>query len=343
MSNTPSVLRIALLFVCVISLFSYGIYRAFFKIEVNRSTIKYSDPFVHFSFENNESNRQSDENTLFNKTEEIKSAAVPTAAGDVLGRIKNKTIKSDGLNVSSGGVHIKNSTDLSIDVNSLLSSEPTFKIKKSTKAQVLIVHTHATESFLKEDRDYYTDEDSSRTTDNSFNVTELGSIIAQKLNAASIATLHDRTQHDYPSYNGSYSRAASTIKKYLENNTGIKTVIDIHRDAIQTDNTKTKLTTEIGGKPAAQVMLVMGSNSGNIKNFPDWQENLKLALRLQKNIESMYPNLARPLSLVSRCYNENLTTGSMLIEIGTDANSFDEVKYSAELLSDAIIKTLEDL
>ena len=87
-------------------------------------------------------------------------------------------------------------------------------------------------------------------------------------------------------------------------------------------------------------MLVMGSQSGSVKNFPKWKENLKLALKVQKNFESMYPDLARPLSLMSRSYNERLTTGSMLLEIGTEANSFDEAKYSAELVGNALVKTL---
>ena len=206
--------------------------------------------------------------------------------------------------------------------------------------QVLILHTHATESFLSEDRDYYTASDKSRTTNNAFNVTALGAIVAEKLNGAGIKTLHDTTQHDYPSYNQSYYRAAKTIRSYLKKYPSIKVVIDIHRDSVQSGSTKTKLTADINGKSAAQVMLVMGSQSGSVKNFPNWKENLKLALRLQKNIEADYPDLARPLSLMSRSYNERLTTGSMLIEIGTEANSLDEVKYSSELLSNSLIKTL---
>ena len=104
---------------------------------------------------------------------------------------------------------------------------------------MLILHTHATESFLKEDRDYYTAADKSRTTDNSFNVTKLGDIVAEKLNRAGIKTLHDTTQHDYPSYNQSYYRASKTILSYLKKYPGIKVVLDIHRDSVQSGSTKT--------------------------------------------------------------------------------------------------------
>ncbi len=342
MKNTSSVLRIATLFLSIITLFSYGVYTVFFKANGEKSGFDYTNNFSPFSFENEEKSNQQ-------KAEEVNSPAgsnntvIPTAAGEVLGKIKNQTIKNDSANIQGGSVHIKNSTDLDINADKLLSAGLDFKIEENAGPQVLIIHTHATESYLREDRDYYTSSDNSRTTDNNFNVTELGAIISDKLSASGINTVHDRTQHDYPSYNGSYSRAAVTIKSYLKKYPSIKVVIDVHRDAIQQSSTKTKLTAEINGKRAAQVMLVMGSQSGTVKNFPNWQENLKLALRLQKNLEGMFPTLARPLSLMPRSYNEPLTTGSMLIEVGTDANAFEQAKYSAELLSEALIKTLKEV
>lgn len=341
MNNTSQIFRIITVFLCIITLFSYGVYSVFFKSGQKPDTIKYSNGFLPFDFEEAEENEKSPE-PLTSAPVEQNSPVLPTAAGEVLGKVINKTVKSDNSTVTDSNVHIKNSTDLNISASALLSANLGFKIQENAEAQVLIIHTHATESFLSEDRDYYTSSDNSRTTDNNFNVTELGAIISDKLSASGISTLHDRMQHDYPSYNGSYSRAAGTIKSYLKKYPDIKVVIDIHRDAIQSGSTKTKLTADINGKRAAQVMLVMGSQSGNVKNFPNWQENLKLALRLQKNMENMYPALARPLSLMPRSYNEPLTTGSMLIEIGTDANSLEEAKYSAELLSEALIKTLKE-
>ena len=131
----------------------------------------------------------------------------------------------------------------------------------------------------------------------------VGNIVADKLNAAGITTLHDTTEHDYPKYTGSYSRAAKTINGYLKKYPSIKIVLDLHRDAAANGNDKIKLTTEIGGKRAAQVMLVMGSQSGSQTHFPNWKENLKLALRLQQTLENKYPAPARPLSLTSSGYN----------------------------------------
>lgn len=337
MNNTSTIVKITATFLGLISFFIYGVYTLFIKDQPRQVGFEYVNVFAH---EAADTVSEKPQNTATPAADNASAPAVATAGGEALGKVIKNTIKNSNANISSNGVHIKNSTDLSINVSDFLSGKLGYTIKKDGTPQVLILHTHATESFLREDRDYYTAADNSRTTDNSSNVTALGAIVAEKLNSAGINTLHDATQHDYPSYNQSYSRAAKTIKAYLKKYPSIKVVIDIHRDSVQTGTTKTKLTADINGKTAAQVMLVMGSQSGNVKNFPNWKENLKLAARLQQNLESMYPTLARPLSLMSRSYNEPLTTGSMLIEIGTDANSFDEAVYSAQLLSNSLIKTL---
>lgn len=337
MKNTSSVFRVFISFVFIIAFFSYGIYSVFLRPQNKKSSTDYLNAFSHFSLEDEQKQPVA---SGFQAPENNESTAVAAQSGEALGKVLNKTIKNSSANLSGGGVHIKNSTDLNIDISEFLSAKLGYTIEKNSSPQVLILHTHATESYLSEDRDYYTASDNPRTTDNSRNVTQLGLIVAEKLNQSGIGAIHDATQHDYPSYNESYLRASKTIKAYLKKYPSIKVVIDIHRDAIQSGSEKTKLTAEIEGRRAAQVMLVMGSQSGNVKNFPNWKENLKLALRLQKTFENMYPTLARPLSLMSRSYNEPLTTGSMLIEIGTDANSFSEAVYSAELVANALISTL---
>ena len=155
--------------------------------------------------------------------------------------------------------------------------------------------------------------------------------------------MHSKTQHDYPEYTGSYSRAAETIRWYLKKYPSIKVVLDLHRDSISDNDTdKAKLVTKINGKKAAQVMLVMGSQTGSVSGHPNWQENLKLAFKLQQNIEKNYPTLARPLMLASKLYNQHLTKGSLLIEFGTDANTLSEAVYSAELVAVAIAQTLKE-
>ena len=296
-----------------------------------------------YSPENPEKNLLNSNTKEIEKTEKGKVVDV-AAKGKAEGKIIDKYISPYTANTSYKNIYLKNSTDLKIDIKTLLNSKLEFSIKKNSSPQVLILHTHATESFMLSDRNYYTDKDLSRTTENTKNMVALGEIVAKKLNAAGIVTLHDKTQHDYPSYNDSYSNAAKTINSYKSKYKDLKIVIDLHRDAISAgNNDKIKLTKTINGKRAAQVMLVMGSQSGYVTNFPKYRENLKLAVRIQSKIEELYPGLARSISLMPRNYNQSLTTGSVLIEVGTDANSLEEAKYSAQLLGNALTELLKDL
>ena len=287
-------------------------------------------------------NTKTPEITQLETAEETASAEVSAEA--IKGKIQTRYISPYNAPISYDKVYMKNNTSLKIDLKNLLEEKINFKIEKNDSPQVLIVHTHATESFFIQNTDYYTEKYNSRSTDNKINMTAIGEVVAQKLNDSGIKTLHDKTQHDYPNYTGSYTRSAQTIKSYLKKYPSIKVVLDLHRDAVTADNSdKVKLVTNINSKNAAQVMLVMGSQSGSVTGFENWQENLKLAVKLQQKLEQKYPTLARPLTLNSKLYNQNLTTGSLLLEFGTDANSLDEALYSAELVGNALAELFQNL
>jgi stage II sporulation protein P len=110
----------------------------------------------------------------------------------------------------------------------------------------------------------------------------------------------------------------------------------MHRD----DGTRLKSTMLVGGKKAAQMMVLAGCDDDGTLGFPNWECNLRLALRLQNVLSTNYPGLARPLDFCARRYNEDMTKGSLLIEIGTDANTLDESKYTGNLLGQALAQVL---
>lgn len=277
--------------------------------------------------------------------EKAEETVVETAStGTVKGKILEQTITTSSANLIYNNVHVKNSSGLDVSIKNLLEEALCFGIDETDAPQVLIMHTHTTETYMKTNSETYTTDYTSRTRDDNYNMVKIGGIVTQKLNEAGIVTLHDKTQHDYPKYTGSYSRSAQTICSYLEKYPSIKIVIDLHRDAIASgDSDKVKLTADINGEKAAQVMLVMGSQAGSVTNFPNWQQNLKLALRLQQIMEVKYPTLARPLSLTAKNYNQSLTTGSILIEIGTDANTVNEACLSAKLVGECLVELLNTI
>ena len=306
----------------------------------------YDDTIPLLNTEQNEDIKEEKKETQSEtvQSEKKEETSEQVSASAVKGKIISQYISPYNAPLSYSKVYMKNSTDLDVNIKKLLSDPLSFKIEKSSKPQVLIIHTHTTETYMSDDSEYYTEDFKSRSTDNSRNMAKIGSIVAEKLNNAGIKTIHDKTQHDYPQYSGSYGRAAKTINSYLKKYPDIKIVLDLHRDAVTSgESDKVKLVTEIEGKKAAQVMLVMGSQSGTVTNFPNWKENLKLAVRLQQTFEKKYPTLARPLSLMPKNYNQSLTKGSLLIEFGTDANSLEEAEYSASLVGDCLVSLLNNL
>ncbi len=241
--------------------------------------------------------------------------------------------------VKYGAGAIKNDTKNSTSAVEKILSEP-FKITLDDGPQVLIMHTHTTESYEPYARDYFDSDSTSRTTDNNNNMARVGEVLCEVLNSNGIYAIHDTTQHDYPSYNGSYERSAETVKAYLKKYPSIKIVLDIHRDAIERENgTRIKPVTEINGKKAAQLMIISGCDDGKM-NMPKWRENLKFSAALQDQLESDYPTLTRPILFCYRKYNQDLTTGSILIEVGGHANSIDEALYSARLLGESLSRVL---
>lgn len=243
-----------------------------------------------------------------------------------------------GIYLDCGGGILKNCTKLSSkEIKAMLKTS--CKIKLSTDGknpQVLVYHTHATEGYEAEDNGWFNLNESWRSTDRTKNMYAVGEAFCSVLNESGIATLHDGTLHDDPSYKGSYERSATTIKKYLSENKDIKICIDLHRDALEpAQNRIIKPTTVIDGKKAAQIMIIAGCDDGSM-NMPDYAENLRLAAAIQNKAEELYPGLMRPILFDYRRYNMNLSGGLLLIEIGATGNTLDEAKYSAELLAEVL-------
>lgn len=280
---------------------------------------------------------------LASSTDTVTSNAVPaTSAGKAKGKIIERTILPETGNLSFQKISVKNNTSLTIDLKAELLAGPKLRLQNTAEPQVLIVHTHTTECFMTEERGYYTDADQTRTTKEANNIVAVGKVLADTLEQQGIGVVHATEQHDYPEYTGSYSRAAATIKKYLAAHPSIKVVIDLHRDSITAkDGTKSAVVAVVEGKKAAQVMLVAGCEDGSVTGFPNWRENFRLAIRLQQSLEVMYPSLARPIYFTPRKYNQNLTTGSLLLECGTEANTLEQAKYSAKLVGNALASTLQ--
>ena len=200
---------------------------------------------------------------------------------------------------------------------------------------VLILHSHGTESYEKEGS--YTETSPYRTLDTGYNMVSVGDRVAELLEAGGIRVIHDRTLHDYPSYNSAYGNARQAIGDTLAENPGICLVLDLHRDAAEDASGNQKVSTvTIDGESTANLMLVMGSDKGSL-SYPHWEKNLSLAVKLQAQLEQMYPGLCKPINLVTSRYNQDLSTGALLVEVGTAGNTHTQALAAAEYLAEGIL------
>lgn len=299
-----------------------------FNTHSNRES--FENPFENFDFSAYKTTPPPDTPPYFDTDCPITELTYAPVLNDVTYRRKN--------------CYVKNVTDYPrAEVETELLAPLDFKVEKNSDApQILIMHTHATESYQNHSELYYDPAYSCRDTDNSKNMTSIGKIIADRLNQLGYNTLHDTTLHDYPNYNGSYDRSKATVEKYLAEYPSIKVVLDVHRDAIErSDGTRIKPVVSINGKRYAQVMLISGADNGYL-NMPNFKKNLRFASHFQNSMETLYPGFTRPVLFDYRNYNQQLTTGSLLIEVGGHANTLEEARNSAVLIANSLAHTFDN-
>lgn len=276
---------------------------------------------------------------------EATATPLPSAAPEIEnpGAIRAETFaqgSGDGY-ISLGAGSIRNLTQYSdADLRAAVTTPSLpFDVEvNSDEPQVLILHTHATETYQTWPDLVYDPDFTARTQNTALNMCVVGEKMAQVLNAAGINTLHDTTLHDSPSYTESYDRSYATTQAYLEKYPSIKVVLDVHRDAIEdSDGTRVKPLCTINGEDTAQVMIIAGCDNGSSISLPNWRLNLRFAAAWEEAMESRTPGLTRPVMCAYRYYNQDLTTGSLLIEIGGHANTVAEAvragQYAAEALA----------
>ncbi len=231
------------------------------------------------------------------------------------------------------GVYIKNTSSHELNAEALSAMD--FSARPSADGpQVLIIHSHGSEAYAMPPGEEYVPTGDYRTDDDRCNILRVGDEVAAVLSSHGLSVLHDRTLHDVPSYNDSYSNSLAAMESYVADYPSISFILDIHRDAIaDADGNQYKLISK--EEPhAAQVSLVMGNA------YDGWEDNLKLAVAVQNRIIADYPTLMRPISVRGYRYNQHVTRGSMLVEIGAAGNSMDECLLSARIFANGLAETI---
>ncbi len=249
-------------------------------------------------------------------------------------------------NISSyGELLLSNETKFSPDIAALSEEIPdAFCGIDETLPTVLILHTHATESYNESEYDgYYSESVPTRSEDTSKNVVYVGEVLKNYLEDFGICTLHDETLCDKESFVYAYNKSNEVAKKYLDEYPSIKLVIDLHRDSIiSPDGTKTKPVFDYAGKKTAQLMFVVGTNEAGAKH-ENWEENLKTALYIQEKASESCPELFRKINLRKASFNQQLCTGYLLLECGSCANTRAEAENAVKIFACALARMIKEV
>lgn len=255
-----------------------------------------------------------------------------TPAPDDISFLKNDDTEIISTDMSAH-MCIKNDTSFEIDAEAMLKDGVNIVLERD-EPQILITHTHSSEAYTMDENDVYVESDLYRTEDCNYNVVRVGDELTTMLEGYGLNVIHDRGIYDYPSYTGSYTRSGDAVQAYLSRYPSIGIVIDLHRDALMSGDIVYKTEADIPGIECAQVMLLAGTGENGLSH-PNWRENLKLALYLQNAMNKKYPTLARPVAVKPERYNLHLTTGSLILEVGSSGNTLQEALNAIRLFADS--------
>ena len=227
------------------------------------------------------------------------------------------------------GVFINNGTNYQLTQEMLT---PDVEVNKN---KVVIYHTHTCESYTPTEQYQYTASGNFRTIDLNFSVSRVGDELEKRLSTYGCTVIHDRTYHDYPAYNGSYSRSLVTAQNVLSTNQDADIVIDLHRDAIADETYGPRV--KIGDEYVSQLMFVIGTDGANSAHT-NWLQNLKFAIKVQQKANELYPGLFKPIILRNSEYNQHVAKAACIIEVGSTGNTLEEsmgaMKYLARIIEE---------
>lgn len=262
------------------------------------------------------------------QTQEPEPAALPTEAPAL------SFTAEDAARVRIGGA-------CSYPADAAQALQEVWRVPSDAAPTVLIVHTHGTEAYTAEEGWTYSGQEGQRTEDPEYSVVRVGRELAAQLEQLGVRVIHDETMNDRESFSGAYAASRGVAQEHLAEESGISMVIDLHRDAAQNpDGSAFAPVSVFSGTEYARLMLVVGTDEGGLEH-PDWRKNLGCAAQLQALLERNWPGLARDVDLRTERFNQDLSPGAILIEVGAAGNTLRQAMQSMTPLAGAIAALLQ--
>ena len=191
--------------------------------------------------------------------------------------------------------------------------------------QILLYHTHSQEAFVD-----------SVQKDTATTIVGAGEVLTRLLEGYGYKVLHHKGEYDVESRDYAYSNSLPAIEQILKENPSIQAVIDLHRDAVAED---TRLVTQVAGRPTAKVMFFNGlsrsKKQGDISYLynPYLKENLAFSFQMKVLCDEYYPGFARNIYLRAYRYNMHVSPRTLLIELGAQTNTVEEIHHALDPLA----------
>ena len=203
---------------------------------------------------------------------------------------------------------------------------------------VLIYHTHTTEAYRQTNDCTYRESGDFRTKEQDKNIVAVGEKLKSQLESLGFIVYHNVTDHEPPKLATSYDRSVVTMEKY-KNEYNVDIFIDLHRDAASVEKNSNDVVI-IDGKRCARLMFVVGKGT-KYQVKPDFSSNFKLASLITDNLEDVASGLTRDVRVKDGRYNQHLSSMSLLVEVGHNANTLEEAMNSVYYLASAISSVVQ--
>lgn len=207
------------------------------------------------------------------------------------------------------------------------------------RARVLIYHTHTWEAYEMTETTQYTPTETWRTKDERFNMIRVGEMLAAELTALGFNVVHDKTAFEPPTLSTAYARSLSMLDARTAAGEVYDYIFDVHRDAYSGPYNGAN-SVEADGCSVAYVMMLVGKGTGatgaGFDERPDWPRNLELAQQITDAMNALTPGISRDVRIKSGRFNQHVSTGALLIEVGNNRNTLEEALAACPVIARAV-------
>ena len=212
-------------------------------------------------------------------------------------------------------------------------------VAQAEAPRVLIYHTHTYEAYQATETENYKPTEKWRTRDEKHNMIAVGDALSRALTARGFIVVHDTTAFEPPTLSTAYKRSLAMLRTRLDAGERYDYWLDVHRDAYS-ESYRGANSVETEGGSAARVMLLVGKGTGatgsGFDERPDWPKNLELAQAVTEAANALAPGICREVKIKSGRFNQHVSTGALLIEIGNNRNTLSEALAACPIIAEAL-------